>query len=226
MMRLCVFQHVAFEGPAAIEAWANKKKFPLQKVRLFAGDKMPALQGFDLLVVMGGPMNIYEHDKYPWLVTEKIFIGEAFKAGKKILGICLGAQLLSDVLGGKVTPNEQKEIGWFPVQTTAHAAKSHFFKDFPKQFLALHWHGDTFSIPPGATCLAETPVCKNQAFEIDGRALGLQFHLESTSQSIAALVENCSDELIKAPHIQSRDQILNHPSGLSLIEPLLDRYES
>lgn len=176
---------------------------------------------------MGGPMNIYEEDKYPWLVSEKKFIEKTITSGKFVLGVCLGAQLIADVLGGKVGPNNHKEIGWFPMNKVSKG--SGFFKSLPDKFMAFHWHGDAFDIPPGATRLAESQGCKNQAFEYNRNVLGLQFHLESSKVSIARLIENCRNDMTDGKYVQSENEILSKPDYLAEIKRhmtlLLDEIE-
>jgi GMP synthase (glutamine-hydrolysing) len=201
-------QHVPFEGPAAIAQWAAARGHSLATTPLHADDPLPPIGEIDRLVVMGGPMNIYEEDRYPWLAREKRFIGEAVAAGKTVVGVCLGAQLLADVLGAKVRRNRQKEIGWFPVEWTAAARRSAMFGFLPERLEAFHWHGDTFDLPAGALHLARSEACENQAFLWDGRVLGLQFHLEATAQSVRLLTENCADELVPGPFIQTAGEIL------------------
>ena len=178
---------------------------------------------FDWLIVMGGPMNIYQEKEYPWLVKEKQFIDEAIKAGKIILGICLGAQLIADVLGGKVSKNDYKEIGWFPVTKTVEGEKSRFFKVLPDRFMAFHWHGDTFDLPPGALRLAESQCCKNQAFEYNGKVFGFQFHLESSEASIKRLIDNCREELTEGVYIQTENEILAETSYLKEIKQNMNK---
>lgn len=208
-MRLHYLQHVDFEGPANIAAWAAKQGWQISGTPLYRYEKLPDLDEIDWLVVMGGPMNIYEQRDYPWLAAEKRFIGEAIERNKIVLGICLGAQLIADVLGGEVTQNRYKEIGWFPVSLRPEAAALIPFRGFPEEFLAFHWHGDTFSLPPGAVMAAESEACAAQAFSYDhGRVLGLQFHLESSVESVRALIQNCSDELVDGEYIQGPDAIL------------------
>lgn len=157
---------------------------------------------------MGGPMNIYEHGKYPWLANEKRFLKQAIDTGKIILGICLGAQLLADVLGGKVYPNKWKEIGWFPVWKTSGAKCCSAFKRFPSLLHAFHWHGDTFELPPGAVLLASSGACENQAFAFRERVLGLQFHLETTRTGAEQLITHCGDEIEQGPYSQNGEQML------------------
>ena len=208
-MRLHYLQHVPFEDLARIENWAEDRGHEMSKTLLFDGQELPGIDEFDWLVIMGGPMNIYEEDKYPWLASEKRFIRDASASNKIVLGICLGGQLIADVLGGKVRRNLYKEIGWHPVKLTPEGQKSRIFGVLPNTFMAFHWHGDTFEIPPQALRAAESESCANQAFAL-GKAIGLQFHLESSMDSVDHLIENCSNELVDGKYIQSQEEILSH----------------
>ena len=221
-MRIHYIQHVHFEPPANIFRWAEKKGYSIRGTKLFLNEKLPDINDFDLLVIMGGPMGVYDEDKFPWLNNEKRFIEKAIKEGKKILGICLGAQLIADVLGAKVYKNKHKEIGWFPVYKTNEAENSEVFKDFPDSFTAFHWHGDTFDIPEGAIHTARSEACENQAFEYEGRIIGLQFHLETNIESAQALIQNSVDELMeKGDYIQSPEEMLSKGQNFKEIEKLL-----
>jgi GMP synthase-like glutamine amidotransferase len=164
-MRLHSLEHEPFEGLANIEVWAKNRGHSISRTLLFNNEELPDIDDFDWLVIMGGSMNIYEEEKYPWLREEKNFIAEAIAGKKIVLGICLGSQLIADVLGGNVSKNKYKEIGWFPVSLTADAKNSPVFSTLPRKFAAFHWHGDTFKIPPGAVRIAESEGCANQAFE-------------------------------------------------------------
>ena len=227
-MRVHYLQHVPFEDLANIEAWAKARGHDLSKTLLFQDDPLPDTADFDWLIIMGGPMNIYEQDIYPWLAREKEFIRSAIAEGKIILGICLGAQLMADVLGGKVQRNEHREIGWFQVQLTPEARASRIFRVLPEKFVAFHWHGDTFDIPPEAVRMAESLACKNQAFEL-GKAVGLQFHLESSLDSIDHLIQNCADGLTDGQYVQRPKELLaqqdRFPEIRSLMEIFLDNME-
>lgn len=207
-MNIHFLQHVPFEGLASIRAWIERGDHKVTCTRLYAGDGFPRPDGIDLLIVMGGPMGVYDVDQYPWLTAEKDFLRAVIDAGKRVLGICLGAQLIAEVLGARVYPNGQKEIGWFPVTRTADAERSALGRLLPAEFMAYHWHGDTFELPPGAVHLAQTPVCRHQAYAIDDRILGLQFHLETTPESARELIEHGGDELVDAPTIQSAEAML------------------
>ena len=228
-MRLHSLQHVPFEDLAYIESWAQERSHSISRTLLFNNDPFPEMSEFDWLVILGGPMNIYEEEEFPWLKREKKFISEAIAQQKFVLGICLGAQLVADVLGGKVFENPYKEIGWYPVRLTPEARKSAIFRPLPAQFVAFHWHGDTFSIPPGGIRIAESEGCSKQAFEYHGRVIGLQFHLESALESIQRLIRNCAGELADGKYIQSAEEMLgqrgNFPKIRRIMTLLLDHWE-
>ncbi len=212
-MRIHYFQHVAFEGPAGIGQWANQKGYALSATRFFEKPDLPDIQypdmqTIDWLIIMGGPMNIYEHDKYPWLKSEKKYIRAAIDAGKTVIGICLGAQLIADVLGARVYSGAHKEIGWFPVQLTGEAIHSDIFGFLPGHLTCFHWHGDTFDLPDGTVHLAKSKECENQAFIYDNRVLALQFHLESTPESVADMISHCQSEIIPGRFIQSAETMI------------------
>lgn len=227
-MRIHALQHVAFEGLGHIEQWIAAQGYRLRISHLYDGDALPALDDFDRLVIMGGPMNIYEDEQYPWLAAERDFIRRAIDAGKSAVGICLGAQLLADALGSMVYAGRHKEIGWLPIRVTEAGQKSLLWQGLPTAPVVFHWHGDTFDVPAGAVHLAASEGCVSQAFVYDNRILGLQFHLESTPQTVEAILAHCGDELAEAKYIQSAAQIraadlslftsINH-----LLETLLNR---
>lgn len=222
-------QHVAFEGLGSMERWARDRGYGLNRTRLFAGEELPDVNGFDLLVVMGGPMGVHDQGRYSWLEKEKAFLREVVAAGRPVLGICLGAQLLADVLGAGVTANPEKEIGWFPVTRAeglvGGAVPEALARLLPARKTVFHWHGDTFALPEGATRLYSSAVCVNQAF-VRERVVGLQFHLEMTPAGIAALVENCREELVPAPWIQREEELVGRAGDLTAVngwlEALLD----
>ncbi|WP_333860556.1 type 1 glutamine amidotransferase [Clostridium sp.] len=231
-IRIHYLQHVPFEGPAGIVKWARKKGHKLTGTHLYNYEVLPHIDEFDFLVVMGGSMNIYEEGDYPWLKYEKQFIKDAIKNNKIVVGICLGAQLIADVLGGKVTKNSEREIGWLSVTFNSMASKYDFFKDFPKEFYVFQWHGDTFStLPEGAECIASSKTCSNEAFVYKKNVIGLQFHMESTEDSISLLIDNCLDEIkeggsfVQSEHeIKSKMNFLNNVN--MLMEKLLDELEA
>ena len=206
-MRIHWLQHVDFEGLGAMEEWVREKDHVLSCTRLFAGELVPALDAFDMLIVMGGPMGVHDQGKYPWLKGEKEFLRRVIAAAKPVLGVCLGAQLLADVLGARVFPNEEKEIGWFPVER-ARLVPERLESLLPLRQTVFHWHGDTFTLPEKAVRLYSSAACVNQAFVHEGRVIGLQFHLELSSESVSTLIENCRAELVAAPWIQKEEEML------------------
>ena len=169
----------------------------------------PGIEEIDFLIVTGGPMSVNDESQYPWLIEEKNFIKSAIEAGKPVLGICLGAQLITDAMGGKVCPNSEKEIGWFPVEAVDLENSSAY--RFPEETEVFHWHGETFSLPAGAVQIAKSQGCNNQAFQIGSNVIGLQFHLETTPVSAQSIVENCRDELVEGLYIQTETEILSAP---------------
>jgi GMP synthase (glutamine-hydrolysing) len=178
---------------------------------------------------MGGPMNIYEEKEYPFLAPEKRFLKEAALAGKKVLGICLGAQLLADALGGKVFKGA-REIGFHRVELAGGASQAKVFFDFPNQFTAFHWHGDTFHMPDGALHVASSAATFAQAFTWKDRVIALQFHLETTPASMERLIANCASEIEKREYVQTADEMRAKVSELAgarvLLRKLLDRLAS
>lgn len=206
-MKLHCLQHVPFETPAAVGAWAHARGHRLGTTRLYAGGQPPEPGAFDWLLILGGPMGVHDIETHPWLGLEKAFLREVLATGKKVLGVCLGAQLLAESLGAHVSRNREKEIGWFPVRLREEAADLALFRGWPEEFHAFHWHGDTFSIPPRALPLAASAVCANQGFLFNSRVLGLQFHLEYNPASIEAMLEHCGDEIEEGGHVQEPEQI-------------------
>jgi GMP synthase (glutamine-hydrolysing) len=215
-------QHVPFEGPAYIGEWAGRHGHPVTGTALFKGETAPDPAGFDCLVVMGGPMGVDDVSQYGWLTPEKRFVEQAIRAGKQVLGICLGAQIIAQVLGARVFRNTEKEIGWYPVSRAEAAGTSPLGAAFPEEFQAFHWHGDTFDLPSGAVHLARSGACRHQAFSYGENTLGLQFHLETTRQSIDLLIENCGEELVPGTYIQGEEAIRRQSDRIAPSNELME----
>jgi len=201
-MRFYCLQHVPFETPGLLTGVVRKKGYSLRTIALFDNEPLPSTADFDGLIIMGGPMSIHDEDIYPWLRAEKTLIASAIREGKKVLGICLGAQLIAAVSGARVYPNPQKEIGFWPVQWTEAAGKRR------AEEVVFHWHGETFDLPAGAVLLASTKACVNQAFLLGDGVLGVQFHPEVTPEIIRAMIAHEGHELVDAPYIQPAATIL------------------
>jgi GMP synthase-like glutamine amidotransferase len=209
-MKIGVLQHAAFEGPGEIAAWAALHGHSLDIHHLYQGDRLPEIDSFDLLVVMGGEMNVYQDRDYPWLKPERQLIHSTLEQGKKIVGICLGSQLIADALGSRVRQNAEYEIGWFPLAFTPGGRET--FPALPAGATVLHWHGDTFELPPGATRLAASPGCPEQGFVIAKKCLGLQFHFEVDPALAKQMVEGSSDNWPKGIYVQTPQAILSEAS--------------
>jgi GMP synthase-like glutamine amidotransferase len=214
-MRAHYLQHVPFEGLGSIGPWLESRGAHVTATRLFEDPSMPRTVDFDWLIVMGGPMSANDDDRHPWLAPERSLIAEAVGAGKVVLGVCLGAQLLARALGARVFRNAETEIGWFPVESLEGSSAAISAEDglesgapFSLPAEAFHWHGETFDLPTGATHLARSAACAHQAFRVGSRVLGLQFHLEMTAAGARALIEACRAEIRPSRWIQSEAEMV------------------
>ncbi len=203
IMHAHIFQHVHFEGIGSMANWFSRNKVLTTATRFFDGETACVPDRADMLVVMGGPMSVHDEREFPWLIGEKRAIERSIAAGIPVLGICLGAQLIATVAGAKVHKNHEREIGWWPIESTPQA---NGFK--LRDGIVFHWHGETFDLPSGATHLASSQACRNQAFELAGRTIGLQFHLETTPVSAAELVCHARQELVPGKFVQDELTIL------------------
>ena len=208
-MRAHYLQHVTFEGLGSIEPWLQNAGYEISCTQFFNSEALPEIADIHFLIVLGGPMSVNDEQEHLWLTPEKKFIKNAIEAGMPVLGVCLGAQLIANSMGGEVFQNAEKEIGWFPVEAVKSTINSGF--QFPEKTDVFHWHGETFRLPHGAIQIAKSKGCVNQAFQIGNNVIGLQFHLETTPASAQALVENCRDELVNGEYIQSETGILSAP---------------
>lgn len=211
-MKIHYLQHVPFEGLGSIEPWANSHGHGVACSRLYRNDPLPPIECIDWLIIMGGSMSVHDDLTYSWLLNEQRFIEQAIEAGKSVLGICLGAQLIARVLGARVYRNRHKEIGWYPVRKPDGSSSEGIGAAITDGVTAFHWHGETFDLPAGTVRLASSKACENQAFGYENRIVGLQYHLETTRESAAALIENCSHEIVEAPYVQTGEQMLSDPS--------------
>jgi GMP synthase-like glutamine amidotransferase len=203
-MRIHYLQHVPHEGPGFIEEWATQRNYSLTATKLYEGDPFPEMTDFDLLVIMGGPMSVHDDDKISWLQDELSFVVHAIADGKKVLGICLGAQLIAYLLGAKIIKSPSAEIGWYPVtKTTNHS----MFKDLPDEFMAFHWHGEMFDIPAGAERIFGSKGCENQGFIYYDNVVGFQFHFETTPETIEQMLAVENIDILKGDFIQTSDEI-------------------
>ena len=193
-MRVHCLQHVPFEGPGAIAEWCARRGHTLLRLHPYRGDALPAARDVEALVVMGGPMSANDVASLGWLAAETLLVEQVVRAERPMLGVCLGAQILARALGARIYPAREREIGWWPLRVRPEARKGTPLAEWPDALVPLHWHGETFDLPAGAAHLAETGAVPHQAFQWC-RALGLQFHVEATPESVDEIVGACAGEI-------------------------------
>jgi GMP synthase (glutamine-hydrolysing) len=199
--------HVPFEGPGIIADWTRQEGHHLEYTRFYDNDPLPDADSIDLLVIMGGPMNVFDYHIHPWMEDEIKWIQAYIEGDKPLLGICLGAQIVAAALGADVYPGPQKEIGWFNLRFLPAMGEFRICETLPSARKVFHWHGDTFDIPKGAVRIAESRVFPNQGFLYNRKVLALQFHLEVTTEAVKGMIQYCGDELVDGPFIQSAKEI-------------------
>jgi len=203
-----IIKNIITEGPGTIEDFLRKEDFSFKVVELSSGEVPPSLEDFNSLVIMGGPMGVYEIGQYPHLRIESRIIREAINRDMKVIGICLGAQMIAYCLGSDVYKGPKEEIGWQHIELSGDGIRDPFMKklaihpsvgDFWRKFKVFHWHGDTFEIPIGAMLLASSELYKNQAFRYKNNVYGFQFHIEVTKKMIKEWFENRpeADSIVK-----------------------------
>ncbi|MCL6558373.1 MAG: type 1 glutamine amidotransferase [Firmicutes bacterium] len=196
-MKALVVQNVDIEGPGLLQPEMEKAGWRLD-IRIMdqPGATLPAdLNGYKALIVLGGPMNVYEEELYPYLRQVDYLIKDAVQKDLPLMGICLGGQLISKALGAAVTRNPVEEIGWYELHLTDEGKKSPLFEGLPEVIPVFQWHGDTFALPDGASHLAMTTDCAHQAFSVGRHVFALQFHLEITPEIVDTWVSAYADEL-------------------------------
>ncbi len=206
-MHVHYLQHVSFEGLGSIENLLVAQGCTLSRTCMYQDQSLPSIHDLDALIVMGGPMGVHDEDEHSWLTLEKGFIEAVIQRGIPVIGVCLGAQLIADVLGAAVTKNAQHEIGWFPVRRTKGLLDERV-QNLPITFDALHWHGDTFATPSGAANFMVSDGCANQGFVYDKNVLALQFHLEMLPSHIQSIYQECGKPEQTGPYIQSLEEML------------------
>ena len=191
-----------------IADWADLHGHSMEYIRFYEDPSLPDPADVELLIIMGGPMNVFDFHIHPWMQEEIDWVSEYIKSGKPLLGICLGAQIIAASLGADVYPGPHKEIGWHELNFLPALGDYRIWKDLPRSRKVFHWHGDTFPIPEGATRIAESQAFPNQGFIYGSTVIALQFHLEVKPASVSDLIENCRDELVPGPYIQEEAEMV------------------
>jgi GMP synthase (glutamine-hydrolysing) len=205
-VNVLIVQNVTSECPGTIEDHLRTGNIPCTIIDLEQGQSLPDIRSFSHIVIMGGPMAVYEMDRTPYLKDEALFIKKAVHAHKHVLGVCLGAQMLAHVLGARVYPGGAKEIGWYDVTLTEEGIRDGCMAglavDGGRTAQVFQWHGDTFDLPQGAECLASSALYPNQAFRYGDRVYALQFHIEVTPGIVDGWLRN--EQGINFPLIDKR----------------------
>ena len=211
-MHIHYIQHAPFEGLGFIEEWLQHKGHTVSSTQVWESQDFPALDSIDGLILMGGPMSVNDEHQLPWLKPEKQFISDCIAADKKMLGICLGAQLIANCLGALISKNAFTEIGWFDI-TVETSLGRWMNAPAPRKLKVFHWHGETFEIPDNAVLHASSDGCTNQLFTYGENIAALQFHPEMTSIDIATMFEFGEDEIVEGRYIQQVNEITQIPGN-------------
>ena len=196
MKKILVLQNVGCEGLGTLKAAIENRGMECHYIHLYNNDKTPQnLDAYSALIVLGGPMNVYETEKYPFLIDEERLVREAISKSIAVLGLCLGAQLIAKTAGARVFAGRKKEIGWYPVSLTNDALDDTLFTGFKKDMTVFQWHGDTFDVPSGAKRMAASELFPNQAFKLSEKIIALQFHLEVTEEAVYQWMQEYQEEL-------------------------------
>ena len=204
-MEILVFQHHPLEGLGTIQHWLDNHQASITYHKFFEDHSIPNIDDYDGLIIMGGPMSVNDEDEHPWITDAVKTIKRAIDGNKKVLGICLGAQLIAKSLGAIVKPNQHREIGLHPISPVKTSNTDVF--NFPNPLNVIHWHSQTFDIPINANHIAQSKACSNQGFQIGKNVIGLQFHLELDKDSLKSLVQEFKDQLIQDQYVHNEGRI-------------------
>ncbi|MFA1820168.1 type 1 glutamine amidotransferase [Virgibacillus oceani] len=231
-MRIHALINYSIADLGMINNWAVEKGHIVTTTEVYENNQFPNMDKFDLLIILGGIVGAYEEDEHPWLKDEKKFIREAIESNKAILGICLGSQLIAEVLGGKVYPHEQTVIGWWPIRFLKEVENIPLFSGLKRELTLFQYHGDTFQLPEKSqdiVRLAENDATKNQAYIFKDRVVGLQFHPEFSEEKLHEIVSLHGHEIHPGPYTQLAKDFLGQLDHLNeaktFLFTLLDNFE-
>lgn len=211
-------------GLGSLYNWAESQDYNITKTFLKKTNELPNPDFYDVLFILGGNMSAYDDKKFPWLINEKKSINRALNDGKKVIGICLGAQLLADVLGAKVYKADYSEIGWHDIELTKTVMQIKHFAGFPQKFKTFHWHNDTFDLPSNTTLIASSKAFENQIFTYGELAAGIQCHPEQTEYSIGKMISDSKGNIQIGDFVQSENEILDNIHNAKFNNNLLSKF--
>lgn len=223
MAKIYVLQHHPVENLGTIADALEGAALAWQYVRVAEGQPVPAdMKGAGGLIVMGGPMGVYQTERYPWLREEMRLIEDAIKSNLPVLGVCLGAQILAAALGAKVERNPKcKEIGWHAIRISDSARDDRLMRGLPATLTPFHWHGDIFELPRGAVSLASSDKTPCQAFRYGDKTYGFQFHFEVTTEGVAGMAAAFAKELVRE-NISSEEMVAQSADFIRPLEKISD----
>lgn len=206
-MKIQCILHADFEQAGHYAIWAAHRQIQVTQTHVFLGEGLPDITAFDMLLVMGGPQSPQETEQYPYLKDEIALIKQAVDAGKYVVGVCLGAQLIAESYGAATARSPHREIGVFPLTLTPEGKAHRLFSHFPETFDSAHWHNDMPGLPENAVVLAESAGCPRQIIQFAPKVFGFQCHLEFNTSSVAALIDNCPKDLKPNTYVQTKEAI-------------------
>lgn len=225
MKFLCI-THADFEGPGIIQSWADEKSIPLEICRPFQNETLPPIENYEIIFVLGGPQSAMKIEEYPYLQTEIDYIRDAIQQDKKVMGFCLGAQLIGEALGAPTEESPEPEIGQFPITLTEDALNDPLMEGFPQTFEVTHWHKDMPGLISGAALLAYSVGCPRQIIRYQPKVYGFQCHLEFTQDGIKDLLDSIPKDIQPSQYVQTKETLLEHhyqPINDKMID-ILDRF--
>jgi len=209
-MNILCIMHADFETPGVIQDWAVSRNFKFQIEKPYQGEILSPISDYDLLIIMGGPQSPIEVEKFPYLRDEIEIISSAIKQDKKILGFCLGAQLIGEALGAKTVRSPEKEVGVYPIMLSENGVHDPLFTNLDSSFNVVHWHNDMPGLTEDSTILASTIGCPRQVVKYGKRIYGFQCHLEITKEGIQQMIRSVPEDLRPSKFTQSETELLGH----------------
>ncbi|MDF1760226.1 MAG: homoserine O-succinyltransferase [Coxiellaceae bacterium] len=206
-MKLNILSHASFEALGSIDQWIDQLGHTTHVSCPYKGESVPDVAEFDGLIIMGGPQSVVEIEKYPYLQAELGLILQTVAANKPVLGVCLGAQLISAAFGAPAENSPVREVGFFPVELNSAGNQSALLKDLPASLITGHWHYDMPGVPDNAQVLAQSEGCPRQIIQYAERVLGMQCHLELTRSETEVFIQKCPQDLIPGKYVQTPDEM-------------------
>ena len=228
-MRIRIVQHSAADRPAAAADVIDRLGHFAETTRIDRGDALPTTVDADVLMMFGGGISLASGELPPWVAQEQKLIRSYVNEGRRVIGICLGSQMIAAALGARVRRNDHCEVGWHEIERAEDSVSPNIADEIPNRLIVLQWHQDTFDLPPGATRLFRSAACDNQAFEIDNRVFGFQFHFEANPKTVTTFLAVSNKWKQHGQFVQSESEISSGiethlPAQTESLNRFLDAY--